>query len=104
MTYCGKKIFSDELYKFLNIKKQPYYLNYVYNSFFIKIENQKKWNSYQLNDEVKNLLNITYGNYLRASEIKKKIKEHHVISIQIPNEIKCLKSNNVGILVQEICI
>jgi len=103
-NYCGKKIFSDELYKFLDIPKTPYYLNYVYNAFFDKIKSEKHWNSYKLNDNIKKMLHIEYGSYVRSHEIKRMIKTHHVVSIQIPNDIMSLKCNTYGNLVQEICI
>ena len=103
-NYCGKKIFSDELYNFLGIPKNPYYLNYVYNAFFEKIKNEKQWNSYKLSDDTKKLLHIEYGSYIRSYEIKRMIKQHHVISTQIPKDIMSLKQNTYGNLVQEICI
>ena len=103
-NYCGKKIFSDELYKFLNIKKEPYYLNYIYNAFFEKIKNTKSWNSYKLDDQTKSLLQLDWGSYFKISIIKKHIKEYHVISAQIPSEIRCYKQDFEGNHVQEICI
>lgn len=103
-NYCGKKIFTDELYNFLNIKKQPYYLTFIYNSFLEKIKNLKNWNSYKLNDNILTLLHIEWGSYIKASVIKKQIREYHVVSTQIPTDIKCYNQNYLGVLVQEICI
>ena len=103
-NYYGKKIFSDELYTFLNIPKTPYYLNYIYNAFFEKIKNEKHWNSYKLSDNVKKMLHIEYGSYIRSYEIKRMIKMHHVLSTQLPSDIISLKSNTIGNFVQEICI
>jgi hypothetical protein len=103
-NYCGKKIFSDELIKFLNIKKQPYYLNYIYNAFFEKIKNTKNWNSYKLDDDLKKMLRIEWGSYIKISVIKKQIKEYHVLSTEIPKDIIYFSKNNIGYHVQEICI
>jgi len=103
-NYSNKKIFSDELYSFLNLKKQPYYLTFVYNAFFEKIKDKKSWNTYKLDDSTKKILNIQWGSYVRASIIKKQIKENHVISTEVPKDIICFKQNNYGIKVVEICI
>lgn len=103
-NYCGKKIFSEEIYNFLNIKKQPYYLNFIYNAFFEKIHSLKNWNSYKLDDNTKKLLNIEWGAYIKASVIKRQIKEHHVVSTEIPENIVCFTQSNLGGQVQEIYI
>lgn len=103
-NYCGKKIFSEELYNFLNIKKQPYYLNFIYNAFFDKIQSLKSWNSYKLDDDTKKLLNIEWGAYIKASVIKRQIKENHVVSTEIPKDIRCYTQCSLGTQVQEICI
>lgn len=103
-TYCGKKIFSNELYEYLDIPKKPYYLNFIYDAFFNKIKDSKSWNSYKLNDTVKKILHIEWGAYTKMSAIKRMIKEHHVISKQIPDGIICYKQDTSGIVVNQICI
>ena len=102
--YCNKKRFSNELLEFLGLPNKPYYLTYVYNTFFDKIKNLKSYNSYKLTDDIKTMLHLDYGTYVRVSSIKRKIKEHHVKSSEVPNGIKCLNSTNMGIIVNEICV
>ena len=92
MYYSNKKKFSNELIQFLGIENKPYFLSHIYSVFFDKINNCKSYGSYKLNDEIKTLLNWNYGSYVRASQIKRKIKEIHVISTELPNNIYCLST------------
>ena len=103
-NYCGKKIFSNELYEYLGVPNKPYYLTFIYDAFFNKIKDSKSWNSYKLNDAAKTILHIEWGAYTKASVIKRMIKQYHVLSIQIPNGIMCYKHDTAGIIVNEICI
>ena len=102
--YCNKKRFSIELLQFLGLPNKPYFLTYIYNTFFDKIKNLKSYNSYKLTDDIKTMLQLEYGTYIRISAIKRKIKEHHVKYSEVPAGIKCLNSNFLGMQVNEICV
>lgn len=102
MYYSNKKKFSNELIQFLGIENKPYYLSHIYSIFLDKINDCKSYGSYKLNNEIKNLLVWNYGTYVRASQIKRQIKEHHVISAELPNNIYSLSTLEQPINVQVI--
>ncbi len=83
----GKKKFSKELTDYLEIENKPYYITYIYTTFLDKISNMKSYNSYKLDNNAKNILKLEYANYVRVSQIKKAIREHHIFTFELPNGI-----------------
>ncbi|VVU95085.1 hypothetical protein CPAV1605_810 [seawater metagenome] len=100
----SKKKFTKELLSFLELTDQPYYITYVYNVFFDKIENLKSWNSYKIDNNIKDLLKWNYGNYVKKTQIKRAIRENHVISTELPNNIFSMNINDKPVLVNAISV
>ena len=102
MYYSNKKKFTNELIEFLGIENKPYYLTYIYQVFLEKINNCQSYGSYKLNDATKSLLKWNYGTYVRSSQIKRQIREFHVISMELPNNIYSLDKFEPPVNVQVI--
>lgn len=100
----AKKKFSKELLEFISLDDKPYYITYIYNSFFDKISNMKSYNSYKLDVNIKKLLKLDYGNYVRASQIKKAIRDNHTVNTELPNNIFSMNINDTANTVDSITI
>ena len=108
MSYIqNKKIFTRELINFLEIDNKPYYITYIYNLFFEKIESYKKFNSYCLKDEnIRSLLNISdnYGYYWNKKSIKNLIKNNHIIYNTLPDNIFSMNITDITPTIHMITI
>jgi hypothetical protein len=90
----GKKKFSKILTDYLEIENKPYYITYIYTAFLNKISNMKSYNSYKLDIITKDLLKLEYANYVRVSQIKRAIREYHILSYELPNGIYSMSTGH----------
>jgi len=107
MSYTpNKKYFSKELLNFLEIDDKPYYITYIYKLFFCKIDNLKKYQSYVLTNELRELIGVPnwHGKYFSSAFVKRSIRNNHIIYNSLPNDIYSMNISDITQIVHMITI